>query len=362
MLKVIDLFCGAGGFSKGFQDCEFEILLGVDNQVHKLKTYSKNINPKYYLNNRQYLLNNTLRSDSDENKIIRDIEEENDLVKLTKKRILKTIGNENVDVLIGSPPCRDYSKCNENKDINSDRAKLYSEFIRMVRLFKPEWFVLENVVEFFESKHGELLENTFSVLGYNAKLFTIESEDFGIPQGRKRGFIVGSLSHDNFDLEKYKKNIIITIKDAISDLETEENREALYKYKVEAQSDYQKLLRKDNVEVSNHITTKHEKSTIEKIKSIKTTEIQEGRGYYTVRDYNDISGVITSEFNNPSAKGESIHPKLNRTFTAREAARIQSFPDDFVFYGTIDEIALQIGDAVPPLVAQAIATMIKDFS
>lgn len=360
MITVIDLFCGAGGFSKGFKDCGFEILLGIDNQTHKLITYSRNIKPKYYLAHKNYLLKGSLRKNSDVNKVIKSIEIKNDLEQLTKRKIVQAIKGEKVDVIIGSPPCKDFSRCNESKDAFCDRANLYKEFIRIVKLFKPTWFVLENVVEFFYSKNGELLESEFSVLGYNVKLFVSNCIDFGVPQERNRGFIIGYLNSDNFNLDNYKNNNRITIEEAISDLEVEENSDTLYKYELEAKSEYQKSLRKDISKVKNHITTKHEENTIDKIIKVKMKDGKKRIGYYTVKNYNDISGVITSEFNNPSAKGESIHPKLNRTFTAREAARIQSFPDDFEFYGSIDEVALQIGDAVPPLVATAIANMIRN--
>lgn len=360
MLNVIDLFCGAGGFSQGFKECGFNILLGIDNEPHKLITYSRNIKPKYYLTERKFLLKGNIDKNINNDDIKKRISSENNLVELTKKKIVKAINNKKVDIIIGSNPCKDYSQANENKNKNPERAQLYIEFIRMVRLFHPTWFVLENVLGFFESKEGELLESEFHILGYTVNFFGVNTKDFGVPQERKRGFLIGSLTNTNFELNKYVNHKYITIKEAISDLEVQENTNELYKYTMNPKSDFQKDMRKELVEVKNHITTKHKTSTIEKIKKVKSTIGKKRIGYYTVKNYNNISGVITSEFNNPSAKGESIHPKLDRTFTAREAARLQSFPDNYVFYGSIDEVALQIGDAVPPIMSRAIAMMIKD--
>lgn len=360
MLNVIDLFCGAGGFSKGFKDCGFEILLGVDNSVQKLITYSRNIKPKYYLTGNKFLLSGYINKNASIDDIKKTIESKNNLVELTKKNIFKAINGAKVDILIGSNPCKDYSQANEKKNKNSERAQLHIEFIRMVRLFHPTWFVLENVLEFFESKDGELLESEFRIWGYNVKFFSVNTKEFGVPQERKRGFLIGSLTYTNFELNKYVNNKYVTIEEAISDLEAQENTNELYKYAVEPESDFQKYMRNGLLEVRNHITTRHKVATIKKIKEVKSKPGEKRIGYYTAKSYNNVSGVITSEFNNPSSKGESIHPKLDRTFTAREAARLQSFPDDYVFYGSIDEVALQIGDAVPPIMSRAIAMMIKD--
>lgn len=359
-MTVIDLFCGCGGFSQGFKECGFEILLGIDNEPHKLITYSRNIKPKYYLTDKRFLLNNKINENTDINDLKNRIKSKNDLAELTRKKIIQAIKGENIDVLIGSSPCKDYAPCNEKKNSNCDRAKLYTEFVRMVRVIKPTWFVLENVLAFFESKNGELLESEFSTIGYNVKFFSVNTKEFGVPQERNRGFLIGSLTNTNFELEKYKNNEHVTIEQAISDLEVEKNTNELYKYTVGPKSDFQKYMRKGLSKVKNHITTKHKAETIKKIKEVKAKSGEKRIGYYTVKNYDQISGVITSEFDNPSEKGESIHPKFDRTFTAREAARIQSFSDNYVFYGTKDEIALQIGDAVPPLMAKAIAMMIRD--
>lgn len=360
MANVIDLFCGAGGFSKGFKDAGYTILLGIDNSVNKLKTYSKNIKPQYYMAGRRYLTNGIAKDEKDK---INEIEEKNNIINILKKDINKIIKNgEKIDVIIGSPPCQDFSTGNINNKIDEDRAHLYKEFFRIVKLIKPTWFVLENVKNFFESKEGELLEFEAELCGYKSKLFIVNVKDYGVAQNRVRGFLIGTrLENINFDLEQYKNNNYknITIKEAISDLETSNSIEERQMYTKEANSDYQRKLRADSTFIYNHIATQHKDESIIKIK-----EIKEGKHKYSnnVKGYDEIVGSITGEYDNLRCVGSSIHPKLDRTFTAREAARFQSFPDNFIFLGNTGDIAKQIGDAVPPLMAQCIANMIKDIS
>lgn len=358
MANVIDLFCGAGGFSKGFKDMDYTILLGVDNAIHKLKTYSENIEPKYYMEGTQYL--KTGKTRKDEKDKIQEIEDKNNIVNIRKKDINKIIKGEKVDVIIGSPPCKDFSSSNILGDIDENRAQLYKEFFRIVRLFKPTWFVLENVCEFFESKEGELLEEDSELYGYKAKLFIANAKDYGVAQDRERGFLIGTKDKDvEFNLEEYKKNTTITIKDAISDLEVEKNLDDKFRKNKTAESKYQEELRSESMVVYNHITTDHKKETIENIRLIKENKIEYRN---RVKDYGEVAGTITGEYDNVGGKCFNIHPKFERTFTDREAARFQSFPDDFIFRGNKNEITKQIGDAVPPIMAMCIAKMIKDIS
>lgn len=358
MANVIDLFCGAGGFSKGFKDSGYTILLGIDNSVHKLKTYSKNIKPKYYMEGTQYLTKGIAKDE--ENKVAR-IQEKNNIANIRKRDIDKVIKKgKKVDVIIGSPPCKDFSTSNIGNKKDEDRIHLYEEFFRFVKLLKPTWFVLENVRGFFESKEGELLEFESEICGYKSKLFIVNAKDYGVAQDRVRGFFIGTRLKDiEFDLEKYKIDNNITIEEAIGDLETEISLGQVQTYTKEAKSDYQKKLRSNSLFTYNHVTTKHKQETIEKIR-----EIKEGKHNNSnkVREYDEIIGTITGEYDNVRCIGSCIHPKFDRTFTAREAARFQSFPDDFAFIGNVDEIAKQIGDAVPPIMAESIARMIKDIS
>lgn len=397
-MNVIDLFCGAGGFSKGFKDAGFNILLGIDNQLHKQITYNTNIKPKYSLvskkklkpimnNDIKVILNGETKKISNKDKILIcgmkydvkkvleknkldnsiDVEEKCNISNLTVKCILSKIENENIDVIIGSPPCKDFSIANTSSKVDTERAELYKEYFRIVRIIRPTWIVMENVIQFYETKESEVLKIKLEEIGYKVKLLKLNAINYGVPQNRERGFLIGVLRCENLDINTPKSyNHSVNVRDAISDLEINEFE---YTNKFSECTEYQQKMRLNtkNKKVSNHNFTKHNRNTVEQIKKYKerfkkSYKKVEKFGQKTLISYDSVAGVITNEFDNVNAKGFSIHPGENvfRTLTCREAARLQSFPDDFVFYGIRDEITEQIGDAVAPLVAKAIAEMIKE--
>lgn len=398
-MNVIDLFCGAGGFSKGFKDAGFNILLGIDNQLHKQITYYTNIKPKYSLvsksklkpimnNDLKVILDGETKKMSDKDKIlicgitydvkrvleknkldkIIDVQDKCNIANLTVKSILSKIKNENIDVIIGSPPCKDFSIANTSSKVDTERAELYKEYFRIVRIVRPIWIVMENVLEFYETKDSELLKVKLEEIGYKIRLLELNAKNYGVPQNRERGFLVGVLSCENLDINIPKSyNNFVNIRSAISDLESNQFE---YDNKFSECTEYQQSMRlniKKKKKVNNHNFTKHNKDTVEQIKKYKerfkkSSKEIEKYGQKTLISYDSIASVITNEFDNVNAKGFSIHPGENvfRTLTCREAARLQSFPDDFEFYGTRDEVTEQIGDAVAPLVAKAIAEMIKE--
>lgn len=360
-MNIIDLFCGAGGFSKGFLDENFSIILGIDNDFSKLKTYFKNIRPKHCITNKK-----AFQNDSFTDKIKEKIKMKNDLTTLTKTNIMKAIKNKQIDVIIGSPPCKDFSSANFNKKIIPDRYNMVNEFIRITSLLNPTWFVIENVPGFFTSLIGETIETKMKILGYSTIILNLNASEFGIPQKRKRCFLLGcnnpKIDLSTINIINYKSKTKVSSKDALSDLEITENNENIIPYPFHIKSDYQSIMREkqvivDNIPVIyNHITTKHSEKTLKKIYKRKSKP--------KFKKYSDLSGTITCFSNNATKIGDNLHPspKLNRTYSLRECARIQSFPDNFIFYGNKKEIMTQIGDAVPPMLSRVIAKIIKDLS
>ena len=217
------------------------------------------------------------------------------------------------------------------------------------------------------------IEEMFKKLGYVLNSDVLNAADYGVPQNRRRAVIIGKKADD--DNEKVvlpqKVNDKVTIWDAISDLAYLESGEgkAEQKYKLKAQSIYQKDMRKNSNSLFNHQATKHSKLALERLQLLPpemgkevlpqehlTKSIYSGTWSRIVK--NDISVTITTRFDTPSS-GRFTHPYLNRAITVREAARIQSFPDSFIFTGTKSAQMKQVGNAVPPLLAKAIAEAIK---
>lgn len=197
----------------------------------------------------------------------------------------------------------------------------------------------------------------------------LNAADFGIPQNRKRAFILGKLGNIGIELPK-PLNIRTTIWDAISDLAYLESGEGDFKqeYRFDPQSAYQQLLRKNSKFLYNHVATRHSEIALERLKMIPPNKGREVlpeehltksiySGTWTRMVKEEVAVTITTRFDTPSS-GKFTHP-LNRAITVREAARLQSFPDEFIFYGTKGSQMKQVGNAVPPLLSKQIAAEIK---
>jgi DNA-cytosine methyltransferase len=233
---------------------------------------------------------------------------------------------------------------------------------------------MENVPNLLTTEKGffkkEIIE-LFESLGYSVIAKTMNAADFGVPQNRNRAFILGRLGRivPSLPSPSFK---LVTVWDAISDLSYLNSGEGenISEYRMEAQTDYQKKLRKGSSSLFNHIATNHSKLAIERMSLIppeqgrehlpkkhRTKSIYSGTWGRMVKD--DVSVTITTRFDTPSS-GRFTHPYLNRAITVREAARLQSFPDNFHFYGTKSSQMKQVGNAVPPLLAYSIAIALKN--
>ena len=344
-LKVLDLFSGVGGFSYGFEMCgDFNIIGAIE--------YDKEIAGSMKLNHK------------DADLFIGDIR------KISPVDVKNKIGG--VDVIIGGPPCQGFSLKGQRGGMEDERNFLFKAYLKYVNFFKPEYVVMENVPNIL-TDHGGFFKNKIikelEGLGYNVSYGILDASDFGVPQKRRRAFFISSLKQ-KIELPTSNKKIKNTVWDAISDLAYLESGEGSVKsdYRFKPKSSYQKQMRKGSKKLFNHIATKHKKIAIDRLKRIPP---EKGKEYLNEKITStfgetwgrlikkELSPTIVTRFDTPS-NGKNSHPFLNRAITPREAARLQSFPDIFVFHGSKTSICTQIGNAVPPLLGKAIANNIKN--
>lgn len=279
-----------------------------------------------------------------------------------------------VDVVIGGPPCQGFSQKGQRKSINDPRNFLFRYYYEVVRCVQPRYFVIENVPNLLTTEKGYFKDEIvalFNGIGYAVSSGVLCAADFGVPQDRRRTCIIGKLGGPQVSLPM-PSGKRTTIWDAISDLSYLESGEGseVQGYRSPAKSEYQELLRVGSRELHNHVATKHSKVTLERLKMIDpecgkemlpeehhTKSIYSGTWCRMKKD--GISKTITTRYDTPSS-GEFTHPFLDRAITTREAARIQSFPDTFHFFGPKSSQMKQVGNAVPPLLGKAIAERILE--
>lgn len=346
--KILDLFCGAGGFSYGLDKLDnFQTVLGLDFNKSAIDTFNRNIDGALG--------------------IVGDITDEE-----VKQEIIHLAKEKEVNMIIGGPPCQGFSLKGKQGGLNDPRNFLFLEYIKLVEKIKPEVFIIENVKALIGAEDGYFINeiyDRFTKLNYIVNYGVLNAKDFGVPQGRERTIIIGSLSR-SIPLPENKSLEVVTVRDAISDLAYLDSGEGkiLSDYVNEAESDYQKMLRGDLLQY--HKATSHTEETIRKLKMIppegdKSSLPKELHGKQKFKTtwsrliWDEVSPTIDTRFDTPS-NGRNSHPELHRAITPREAARIQSFDDNFIFEGTKTEICTQIGNAVPPLLAKAIGEQIID--
>lgn len=345
--RVIDLFAGVGGLSLGFEKKGFDVVLANE--------YDASIATSYIANHKNTKM------------IVGDI---------TSLDLEDTFGKlaGTIDVVIGGPPCQGFSQKGQRKTIHDERNYLFKYYVSVVELVNPKYFVMENVPNLLTAEGGYFrreIEELFNKLGYSLEYGVLNASDYGVPQNRRRAVIIGKLDGDAPKLPVPKRNKV-TIWDAISDLAYLESGEGSeeQEYKYPAESDYEKMLRKDSSKLFNHRATKHSPLALERLALIPPNAGREVlpeehltksiySGTWTRMKKDEISVTITTRFDTPSS-GKFTHPFLNRAITVREAARIQSFPDDFHFVGNKGSQMKQVGNAVPPLLAAAIAEVIMN--
>lgn len=336
---VVDLFCGAGGASYGFQNAGFNVILGIDHLIPALKTYQKN--------------------HENSSTILGDIKD------ITPEMINNAIGDTSVKVLIGGVPCQGFSLNNRKRREDDPRNQLFYEFIRFMKILKPDVVMLENVSGMRSMKNGEVVETIKSEMisageeigkEYNVNFKMLNAADYGVPQLRNRLIFLGGDSRFNitFPKPKFTPDNYRTVRDAIGDMPSLKPKENIREYDKEPFSEYQKLMRKDSKFLFNNQAPNHPQTTVDRIKNTKPGEPMYPRYKQRIRltwdnpSPTQVCGGIRPQF-------QFGHPEDNRGLTIRERARIQSFPDIFKFTGGMVQERVQTGNAVPPLLAQAIA-------
>ncbi|MGR6118430.1 DNA cytosine methyltransferase [Aeribacillus composti] len=346
MLKMIDLFSGVGGLSYGFKQEGVEVILA--NEIDKDIAYA-------YQQNHPGV------------KVINE-----DITKLDIESTFQQY-KEKVQLIVGGPPCQGFSQKGSRNILGDERNFLFRYYYKVVKFLKPKYFLIENVPNMLTSGNGYFkkeIYRLFEDLGYKLDSAILNAYDFGVPQLRRRAFVLGKLDGAVSLPIGFEEQT--TVWDAISDLAFLESGEGqeVQDYIYEPQSSYQRKMRKNSLKLYNHVATKHSDIALERLKLIPpemgrevlprehlTKSIYSGTWTRMVKD--EPSATITTRFDTPSS-GKFTHPYLNRAITVREAARIQSFPDDFIFYGSKTSQMKQVGNAVPPLLAQAIARVIKN--
>lgn len=339
--NVIDLFCGCGGLSLGFEKAGFNVLLGIDVWEDALLTYQRNHkNP------------NTLCGD---------------LSALSPKEVEDRIKHKKVDVIIGGPPCQGFSVAGK-RIVEDKRNELYKSFVKMVAYFKPQAFVLENVPNILSLGDGiirDAIVKDFSNLGYKVVYKVLLASDYGVPQNRRRAIFVGLLDGSDFTYPCKSVDSPITTKEALSDLPEYSIPEG-GDYVCAPQTEYQKLMRVNSNGVYNHDITIHTEQTQRIIAMVPDggnykdlpMELQQTRKVHIAwTRLNSARPSITID----TGHNHHFHYEYNRVPTARESARLQSFPDDFIFLCGKTSQLKQVGNAVPPIMAEAIARQLKNY-
>jgi DNA (cytosine-5)-methyltransferase 1 len=339
-LKVLDLFCGCGGLSLGLEQAGFKIALGIDIWEDALRTFKAN--------------------HKDSQVLLADLSNANFL------EIERDFLPDGVDVVIGGPPCQGFS-ISGKRDPNDPRNKLYTGFLKAVEHFKPKAFIMENVPNLASMSNGNIKDTIikeFEELGYQISHSILLASDFGVPQNRRRFFLVGSRTDSKFEFPVVTHvNNKVSCASAISDLPEGSVKQG-ESYLNHAASEYQKLVRRDSSGIFNHEITNHSEKTISTI-----ALVPDGGNYkdlpVELKDTRKVN-IAWTRFNSkkPSFTIDTghrhhFHYKFNRVPTVRESARLQSFPDSFLFHCSKTSQYKQVGNAVPPILGKVIGNQLK---
>ncbi|MBR8826894.1 MAG: DNA cytosine methyltransferase [Gomphosphaeria aponina SAG 52.96 = DSM 107014] len=385
-MKILDVFSGAGGFSLGFKLAGCDLIGAVEQDEWAGATFAHN--------------------HKDAKVIIGKIENYAD-------DYLRNVFNNNYpNIILGSPPCQGFSICTKNAgDPKDPRNSLFQEFLRMGKIFFPDYLIMENVPNLLKAKTSsggavlDIIITELKQLGYWVYSEILEATNYGVPQIRKRLFIIASryeltnpfplgthsfLDNGQLSLLNSRKPCP-TLWEAIADLPEIEAREGAeeMEYDKEATNEYQKQMRLGSVKVYNHVAMKHSRRTVERFATMSWGDSLVNVPEHLRPFQRNSNGIISTKVYEQNSRkmhpdkpchtipasfyANFVHPYKNRNFTAREGARLQSFPDWFIFQGKPTVVSQkllaregrtkeqhlcqynQIGNAVPPLMAKAIA-------
>lgn len=340
VLNCIDLFCGCGGLSLGFEKAGINVLVGIDAWQDAITTFNYN-----HKNSKGICA---------------------DLSTLEPSEIEKELNGKSVDLIIGGPPCQGFSVAGK-RIVDDVRNNLYKNFVRFVEYYKPKAFMMENVPNILSIGGGivrDSIVKDFSDLGYKVVYKVLTASNYGTPQNRRRAVFVGFKDGKEFIFPQQTVEQLVTSYEALSDL-PENSLEDGSDYPMTTNCDYQKLMRCNSSKIYNHQITEHSDKTKEIIALVPDggnyknlpPELQQTRKVHIA--WTRLNSQKPS-FTIDTGHRHHFHYKWNRIPTVRESARIQSFPDDFIFLGTKTSQYKQVGNAVPPLMAEAIAKKLKE--
>ena len=325
-LKYIDLFSGAGGFSLGFDSQGFQNVFSIDIEPSFCKTYKHNF-PEHQLI-------------------------EKDICELSDSEIKYLKEFDAIDVVIGGPPCQGFSIAGNigRKFLDDPRNRLYKEFVRVVKVIQPKFFVMENVARLYTHKKGETRNDIlrdFEALGYQVDCQILNSADYGVPQVRKRAIFMGTLTHQNIEFPPKEVEKYVSVKEALSK--------------------YPKLESGGESSIPNHIAMSHSEQMLTKMSYVTDGGDRNEIPLKIRPKSGDIRKYIKYASDKPAVcvtgdMRKIFHYEQNRALTVRELAKLQSFPDDFIFKGSRISQQQQVGNSVPPKMAEALAKMIIQMS
>ncbi len=345
---TVDLFAGCGGFSLGLKKAGFKVIAANELNLSASKTYEFNF---------------------PETKMFTS-----DIKDLNFIQIKELIGDKPLDLLTAGPPCQGFSMAGK-RNHDDPRNQLFLHIVRAINELKPRVFVMENVKGLMSIDGGRAFSNIineFKATDYHVNFKVLNASDFGVPQTRERVFIVGSKNPiPPEELFPKRKRIQVTIREAISDLAFLGINDRGLKYRIPPRSSYQKMMRRKSKELFNHETPNHSRKIQERFSSVPIGKNgsdalkKVGTNKHTYYKLNPKKPSRTMT----TLPEDFIHYSKNRIPTVREMARLQSFPDDFVFLGPRTtggarrkvEVPqyTQVGNAVPPLLAEAIGKALK---
>jgi DNA (cytosine-5)-methyltransferase 1 len=337
---AIDLFAGAGGCTLGLRNAGFEVRVAVDIDPHKAQTLAVN-NPS--------------------TRVLGLVGNDGDVKKLKSGTLRRVAGiaNDQLDILVACPPCQGFS-LQGNRNPDDHRNTLYLEFLRLTRQLGPATIAFENVPGLLSSEEGQIIDEITAELeriGYATSTWILDAHDFGVPQARKRLFLVGAL-HRAAPRPPRSVETRCAVWEAIADLpirnpsEKDGGETILVPYRGLPRSRYARVLRGRRSKVANCEATNHDPVLRERLRSLRWGERDPATWHRRLHP-NRPSPTLTAGTRTRTAC-RPIHPFASRVLTVREAARLSSFPDWYLFPAQKAEAWSQIGNAVPPRMAEIV--------
>jgi len=344
---AIDVFSGAGGLSLGAINAGIEVALAVEKDEYSAETF-KNNHPETRVINED----------------INDID-------------IDSIQIKSPFILFGGPPCQGFSLSNTKTRNNENKNNhLFHKYFEWVENLKPSWFLFENVegiVSYNKGKTIKEIQSLFEAIGYTVKKDVLTASNYGVPQDRNRFFMIGNNLDIDFSFPD-KLDQKVCVKDALNDLPNLKNGDSFDEkpYQLNNVSRYSKLMRGNSSQATQNYVSRNQDYVIERYSYINPGENWKAIPDHLMKNYSnknnchsgiykrldpDKPSVVISNYR----KNMLIHPYEDRGLSVREAARLQSFPDNFKFSGTLMYIQQQIGNAVPPLMAEAIFKKILSY-